>query len=349
MRGFTVSARSSTRYFQRYSRKVMLVFSVTLLVASIFTTSVRAQFALRTLEWPVTARSEAMGLGGVADVGDPGNIFRNAAAVNGINGIYAHGAYKLPYPSSSSETWFGHGSVGAGRALGASGMFRVSFDLTYVRLSVGGNDTKEDYIALTGGGAVTFSRDVTLALGIAYKRLSADGYNYPNFADPSPSGYMFDFGSALSKRVAVTDWSVTPGLGLSAVNVGPDLGGSIPLPKWFNYGVSARVESPVVALGSANVPAVSATFNFDGAHGLDEQKPEWRFGSELAFLEVVFLRWGRRIDDELHRPAETWGVALGAPLGSARVTIDYANRSDYYLAPTTDMFGFTFVWNWDEQ
>jgi hypothetical protein len=152
---------------------------------------------------------------------------------------------------------------------------------------------------------------------------------------------------------------VRPAVGIAAVNLGSDIEWEFGiysdkerLPKWFNYGASVRIDGPLVTLGSVDVPALSATLDLDGNHGLNEQRPQWGFGYEVALMEIASVRWGRRIDDNDRTPADTWGVGLGVPVGPVRARVEYAQVSwtywsSFYDPPhrtSRDIFGVTLAW-----
>jgi hypothetical protein len=321
-----------------------------------------------SLDDPFGIRGTAMGQVGVADRSDPDNIYFNPANVTAQDGIYATGAYELLAPQVVDDWWFRHVSVGAGRSFRGERPVRVAFSVSFVELSQGytiwttptgapleEGDFRDKYVALTGGMATTLGERVEWALGAAYKHWNQTG--------PSdPSAGMFDIGTVVSTSVDASDWSVRPAVGLSAVNLGPDIEydreayrDKEPLPSWFNYGLGVCVEGPVVALGSADVPAVSATFDFDGKHGLNEQHPQWGVGYELSLVQIASVRWGRRFDDHDRYHRDTWGVALGVPLGSIRARIDYTSigygyGSYYSYSPgTQDVFGVSLAWLYEER
>lgn len=320
-----------------------------------------------SLDYPFGVRGTAMGQVGVADRSDPDNIYFNPANVTAQDGIYATGAYELLAPQVVDDWWFRHVSVGAGRSFQGERPVRVAFSVSFVELSYGHTiwtdptglpleegDFRDKYVALTGGMATTLGERVEWALGAAYKHWSETG-------PWDLSEGMFDIGTVVSTTVDASDWSVRPAVGLSAINLGPDIEYDMqppykePLPSWFNYGLSVCVDGPVVALGSVDVPAVSATFDFDGKHGLNEQHPQWGVGYELSLMQIASVRWGRRFDDHDRRHVNAWGVALGVPLGPVRARIDYASIGYHYGSyysyslGTQDVFGVSLAWLFDER
>lgn len=339
-------------------RSIIVVLSLVIATATIPSSlSAQAVTAAPALGLPLTTRSEGMATGGVADMRDPGNIFRNPAAVAAVNGVYTFGSYKKLVPILAGDVWFGNVNGGGGWTLDTENQVRVALGVTLARLDYGESvatdsqgfpigvfSSHEDYFALTAGSSATFGRYL-FALGAAYKRYSVD-FGLPQFAMPAN---LFDLGMVVSTDVPADDWTLTPALGIAVVNMGNDLefddGRSDPLPAWFNYGVSARIEGPTVALGSRDLPVMSATVNVDGSHGLNEQRPEWSFGTEIALVDVVYLRWGREIDDYRRNLVTTWGAGFGVPVGPFCMTLDYAGRAHFN---NTDQFGVTVVWNFAE-
>jgi hypothetical protein len=257
-------------------------------------------------------------------------------------------------------------SLGGGWVLDRENPWLLAFDLTLARLSYGivqatdpeGHSlgefySSEDYMTLTAGFNTTVSDGVELAIGLGYKRLALD-YGAVAFSSGTDlresTANMFDAGAVMTWSAEAGDWSVRPAAGVALVNYGDeiDFGGgfSDPLPTWFNYGVSVQVDAPTVTLGSTDVPSVSATLNVDGKHGLNEQRPLWGVGAEFAAMQMIFIRWGQRMDDRYHESQTTWGAALGLPAGAVRLRLEYSNFTG--LGPWSivniDKFGFTFVW-----
>lgn len=99
-----------------------------------------------------------------------------------------------------------------------------------------------------------------------------------------------------------------------------------------------------MTVGSTDMPPVAVTLNVDGKHGLNEQRPTWGVGAELAAMQLIFIRWGQRMDDFYHYPQTTWGAAIGVAAGSVRARLEYANLHSTAYAWNLDKFGFTFVW-----
>jgi hypothetical protein len=342
-------------------------------VAAAITMPMAAQAQAETgapvLDYPLSVRSVGMGSTGTADRFTPGNVYFNPANVTSVNGLYSTGSFELVNATSYADIWFGHLSLGGGYELARETPFLLAFDLTLTRLSYGTTiamdsqgrwlaeyDSKEDYIALTAGFNTTISEGVDVAFGIAYKRLSLNYGPVQYSPDPEPaelSENMLDVGAVVSWFADAAGWRVRPAAGVALVNQGPDIdfgdGRTDPLPTWINYGVTVQVDAPTVKLGSTDVPPVSAALNFDGKHGLNEQRPTWGIGAEFAAMQMVFIRWGQLMDDLYHVPQMTWGAALGIPARSVRVRLEYANFIG--LGPWTlrnvDKFGFTFVWLFD--
>lgn len=306
-----------------------------------------------------------MGVAGVADRFDPSNAYFNPANVAVMNGVFTAGSYELLYPSLISDAWFGHASVGAGYSFGDEHPFLLAFDVRRAKLSYGsypyfepgGVESKEEYVALTAGASTRLGR-VNCAAGAAIKQWTADyAFEAPILgpeANPRDlSETAADVGAVVSSTVDASDWRLRPAIGVAFVNLGPDStdtgwGQKAPFPAWFRYGFSVRVEGPVVKMGSFAAPVISGTLDFDGNHGLNEQDPYWGTGYELALMEILSVRWGRRFDDHYHDPLETWGIALGVPVGPVRARVDYAART-WLSAPdiSRDVFGVSLAWLFD--
>ena len=324
------------------------------------------------MDYPLSARSVAMAASGVADRFDPGNIYLNPANVTPRHEIYATGSYELVAPRWSSDLWFGHTSVGGGRAFGSDDPIHLAFDFTFARFSYGKSilttvtgeeigefDVAEDYFAFTAGASKKVSERVEVAVGAAYKYWAWQ-YDPLSSVDeslvPDISANMFDFGAVVSTVVGASDWRVEPAVAMAVVNSGSDVeveDYSEPLPTWLTYGTTVRIEGPNVTLGAVTVPALSATLNVDGKHGLSHQDPRWSFGSEISFLQVVFVRWGRLIDDHWRIPQTTWGAAIGVPVGPVRARVEYAHVSKAYSqwtynAPDRDKFGLVLAYHFGE-
>ena len=321
-----------------------------------------AETGAPVLDFVLGVRSEGMGQTGTADASDPQNLYFNPASVAALEGVYGAGSYMLVNPRLSNDIWFGHGSLGGGYTFGTGRPIRVAADVTMARLSygtlsvtnpqgwsLGQYDAKEQYIAFTVGASTAIEDRFRVALALGAKRWTGDYAAEAFFVDPDSgrfSANMLDVGAIVSTVMDAGDWRVQPSVGLACVNLGSDIETPAtqndPLPSKFNYGVSMRVLGPEVALGSATVPTVLATLNIDGVHGLNGQDPMWRFGSEVAFVDAVFLRWGRRVDDRYRWQTSTWGIALGVPAGKIRARLEYANFDE-----TRDKFGATVVWLFD--
>lgn len=316
-----------------------------------------------------SARGTAMGWSGVADRSDPGNVFFNPANVTAVDGVFATGSYEKLVPALADDVWVGHLSLGGGHAIGGERPMRLGFGLRWSRLSYGESiatdpegtplgtyESREDVVGLTAGIASTVGKRVEWAFGAALNRLSLDYapaevvVGHPKPAEASVA--MFDLGAVVSTVVDASDWRVRPALGLAAVNIGSDIefddrDQDDPLPMWFNFGVSVRVDAPNVTLGSTETPAATATINVDGNHGLNNQPLHGAFGFELALMQIISVRWGRRIDDRYYSGEQTWGIALGVPAGSFRARLEYASKDDQKTYGSGDVFGFRLVWIFD--
>jgi hypothetical protein len=351
----------------RARKSATVAIALAVATAAVFVAPMAA-FAVATTGAPLldittSVRSEGMGFTGVADRDDADNVFFNPANVTAMDGVYTTGSYELLYPQISNDIWFGHTSAGAGWALGSNRPVLLACNVTLAKLSYGKRmatsqlgqplgeyESKESYFALTVGVAGKVGEDIEWAAGAAFKRVSIDYAPSSITTDTIPSkatSGAFDIGTVVSKTIDASDWRVRPAVGLSVVNLGPDLefdnrAVKDPLPSWFRYGIGVRIDGPVVDLGSVGVPVIAGTLDFDGSHGLNDQHPYWGFGYELAFLQIASARWGRRIDDHDRTPVDTWGVALGVPAGPVRARVDYATSSY-----RRDVFGVSLAWLFD--
>jgi hypothetical protein len=328
----------------------------------------QAETGAQVLDMMLSTRGNAMAWSGTADRSDPGNIYFNPANVTAVNGVFATGAYEKLIPALADDLWLGRLNVGAGRVIGEDTPILVAFGYTWGKLSYGESvatdsqgrstgtfESWEEVFGLTAGVSGAAGERGTWALGVGIKRLSLE-YAPAEFVVGEPetrddSVTMLDLGFVLSTVVDASDWKVRPALGLAAVNMGSDIEFEIdgekredPLPSWFNYGVSVRIDGPLVTLGSIETPSITSILNVDGNHGLNDQRPRWGFGYEISLMQIIFARWGRRTDDRFHRAEETWGVALGIPAGPLRARLEYANDAPYYAYGSGDTFGATLVW-----
>jgi len=317
-----------------------------------------AETGAPVLDYPLGVRSEGMGQTGTADAWDPQNLYFNPAHVAGVEGGYAAGSYMLLFPRDTNDVHFNNEALGTGYTFGGRMPIRVAAGVTIAHLSYGTvtitdingdplrtDESEERAVAFTAGARATVGGRAHVSLGLAFKRWTAhyvEVVYQPVGFKMDRSASMFDVGTVVSTDAEAGDWRVQPALGVAWVNLGSDIDAGLredPLPSRFQYGVSTRVVGPDVVLGSASVPAVSATLNIDGIHGLSGQDPTWGFGTELAFMDAVFLRWGRRVDDREREPFSAWGVGLGLPLGHLRARLEYANIDEM-----RDKFGATVVW-----
>jgi hypothetical protein len=327
--------------------------------------TIRAQTGAQVLDYPLTTRSQGMGMSGTADRGDPGNVYFNPATAAYADGVWITGAREQIAPTVSNDIWFGSLNLGGGYTLGGADGIRLAFDLGLTRftygevtattpegLPLGTFDANQDVVALTGAAAGEMG-PAQWAFGVALKRLAIA------YTPEEATNWIFDIGAIVGTDMDASDWSVHPAVGAAVVNMGSDIeyddiDEKDPLPTWFNYGVSVRVDAPEVQLGSNSVPALSATINLDGKHGLNEQRPRFAFGYELTLIDVLFARYGRQTDDRYHAAGETWGIGLGAPVGPLRAVAEYTNtRYAYFSYPYSyasfqhDLYGFTLVWLFD--
>lgn len=322
------------------------------------------------LEYPLGARSAAMGYSGVADRSDPSNLFFNPANVTAVEGVWSTGAYELLAPGFAGDVHAGNLTAGGGYTVGNDHPLRLAIGITLARISFGTSiatapdgtplgefEYKEDIFGATAGVAGTMGERLEWALGLALKRWKGDyapaGATILGEA-VEPSKWMVDAGAVVSTRVEASDWSVHPALAVAAVNMGSDIeleqfSTTDPLPTWFNYGISVRVDGPAVELGSNHLPVVSVTLNADGNHGLNDQRPRWGFGYEATFMEIVSARWGRRTDDSFRQEHETWGLAVGLPAGPVRARFEYTSLYYPYLFGYQDLYGVTLMWLFGER
>jgi hypothetical protein len=351
---------SSARRLSKWRR---FAIAVALAIASQLTAPDRADAGAAIMDFPLSVRSVGMGESGVSDRTDPGNAYLNPANITAVNGIYSTGSYRVLWPQLGNENSLGHVSLGFGRSLKRKKPFRLAFDLTYARLKFS-DQQKESYVALTAGMNVATGQHTELALGLAFKHWWAkDEFTHPIFV-PGGTDYtggessanLFDVGAVVTVNLDASGWRVRPMVGLALVNMGSDIehhyrSSSLSPPSWFKYGVTAQVESPHVTLRTASVPTITATLNVQGNHGLEEQRPFWGIGAEIAVVQAIFVRWGRHVDDHSHDPTSMWGAAVGIPKGRALLRFEYANsvRPEAWFASNVDNFGFTFVWLFDSE
>jgi hypothetical protein len=337
-----------------------LAFAVAVAITLPMTTPDPVTAAAGIMNLPRSVRSVGMGESGISDRTDPGNAYLNPANITAVNGFYSTGSYGLAFPTLNTDNSLGHLRLGFGKSLDHEKPFLVAFDLTYARLKYA-EKHHEDYIALTAGMNVEVGEHTELALGLAFKHWW-EKVEYERtiwlpdgaISDRESSANLFDVGAVVTVNLETSGWRVRPMAGISLVNMGPDIKRegstrSLPPPSWFKYGVTAHVESPHVTLGRASVPKMMATLNFQGNHGLEEQKPYWGVGAEVAVVQSIFVRWGRGMDDYSHEPISMWGAAFGIPRERTLLRIEYSNtkRPGGWFAYNVDRFGFTFVYLFD--
>jgi hypothetical protein len=338
-----------------------------LLILAVVPTTVRAQAetGAPALLFPRGVRGNAMGYSGVADRSDPSSIYFNPANVTAHEGVWATGSREKLVPGLADDVWFGHLNIGGGYSVGSDPPVRLGLNVTLARLSYGSSiattpqgtplgeyESHEDVFGVTAGAAGVMGERVHWAMGAAVRRFSAEYAPSEVTVEGTStegSSWITDVGAVLSTIVEASDWRVRPAVGVAGINMGSDVEfddreQADPLPSWFNYGVSVRVDGPDVVLGSNEIPAVSGVLNLDGNHGLNDQRPHWGFGYELVLMEILFARWGRRTDDRDHTPFDTWGVALGVPVGPLRARFEYASVQPPSPLIPRDIYGFTLAW-----
>jgi hypothetical protein len=294
------------------------------------------------LQDPVSVRATAMGLTGAADNSDPANVWFNPANVVGPTRAYVdYGFWKLDafYDHDLQYSrWTAGGSFPVGDAdLGVSATFG-EFDYgTSILTDTQGNElgefeTWERYVSLVAGAAVGLGDRVDLRLGMAGKRYWAE-YAPPQFTqdglDYNPEGFAFDVGTTVAMPTDVSGWTVTPALAFAYVNWGGEIefedGSDDPFPARLHYGASVRADGPETALGPAHVPLLSFVYNVAATDKLHGDSYSWGMGTELAVMQILFLRAG--IDDEQDDndyDLTAWSIGLGAPVGPFHGRFDYA-------------------------
>ena len=325
-----------------------------------------AQFtAAPVLQFPISARSAAMGETGAADNSDPANLYFNPANVVGKPRIYAQGSRWDYAPIFGDEIDIWIGSASAGICYPRDESSRVTslcVDLAYGRLDygkaiatdpsgmpLGEFDAYEDYVVLTLGAGIRVATDWELRAGVAAKRIHL---NYGLSAPPDEgdiSGFAFDTGVTLARDAAFAGWNATPAIAVALVNAGPDLefpdGNHDPLPMRFHFGGSIRVESPTTRILSADVPVIAMVTNVDAVERFHDEEFSWGIGSELAVAQIVFVRVGvSDYKDEFEFDSDQlsgWGVGVGLPAGPFRARFDFTETSVEY---TDDKYGLSIDW-----
>jgi hypothetical protein len=285
-----------------------------------------------------------MGETGVADNSDPANIFFNPANVVGARHVYLGGSF---------WEWTDHVNQGAGSVgVGWDGSWDarpLAFGIDFTLVQENDDTPRVIYLpdgTITGGWnehlwSLTLGAGVLLAerwevrLGAAGKRFWEEDQG-----QGPADAFGFDVGTTVAYRASASGWRVTPAAAMAFVNIGPTLKETeyfdLEFPTRFHYGISVRIESPVVQVNEASVPLLSMTCNLDGVDRFYGDESSWGFATEFALAEILFLRTGVIHEEKLHEwhtassPWSSLGVGIGVPVQSFRFRFDYA-RLPHFL------------------
>lgn len=298
--------------------------------------NVPESFAYLLLSDPTGIRTVGMGTSGVADNGDPSNIFFNPANVVSAPRVYLRWAH-WDWSSVEKETAVSGGGSWRNTIGGRS--FEFGADLTvglldltgeyrtiYLPEGNGQSLPSENFVALSGGAGTMSGGRWDARLGVAAKRYWQE--------DDGRDGYGFDVGTTVACHATASGWDITPAAALAFVNLGPPLEETdryrYRLPARFHYGFSVHVESPRVEVNKTQVPLVAITCNLDGTDPFYGLPSQWSFGSEFALAQILFLRAGTMfregqgfLDSSVSYQSAV-GAGIGYPVYSALLRFDYA-------------------------
>jgi hypothetical protein len=309
-----------------------------------------------------------MGVTGVADAGDPANVYYNPANVLDRTGMYANGSFRRLPELFGTEMWFGAIDIGGGyREADESNFYSFGGNVTLAQFDYGtsiATDTqgqpigefhsKENFFSAAVGAGVSFATKYRLSAGLAVKRWWADyapAHFQPTDAlDPAATAY--DIGTVFAVDFFTSGWRITPAAGLAYIDGGSDFevgeAQIDPLPTRVIGGLSLQADGPETEIFDTGVPVVSLTQNVDWTDWSNGGRTTWGLGLEVAAYQIAYLRLGYYSDDQLDWSESTWGLGIGIPAGSFRARFDYARYPQYgsWLSPETgsDMYNVSLMW-----
>jgi len=311
-----------------------------------------------------------MGLTGVADGTDPTNVFYNPANVLSTTGIYFNGAYRSVPSPFTDDLWFASMNVGGGyRIPDETDFYSFGIDVSGAQFDYGesiatdteGNPlgefhSKENYISVAAGAAVSLATDYRLAAGVAVKRWWADYAPASTYSDGDPvelNATAFDLGTTFAIDFYSSDWRITPAVGFAYLSEGKDFdtgnGNTDPLPAHVSAGLSVQFEGPSTEISNTNVPVIAFTQNIDWTEWLHGDRTTFGIGLEVAAYQIGFLRLGYFSDDEMDWSQSTFGLGIGIPSDWVQFRFDYARYpiyGDYGLSSQSNpgMYNLSLIW-----
>jgi hypothetical protein len=340
--------------------KHILTVAVVILVTLLSPTSGFTQGA-QVLTLIPSTRAYGLGEGGVADASDPANVYFNPGVISSCEGVFFMGGYGKLVPELASDIY----TVNAG----AGAAFEISSSASDMKMRVGGEirfglldyghwnaidqnnhliglaSSSEKYLSLTLGGGVGFRNGTYFGAGISAKPWWIDlapGWVTEDDQPVKGSAIAFDLGLIAQADLpgVPSGARVTPSIGLSVLNVGPDIkfrdsDRAEPLPTSYRLGVGVRMESPSLKefddMVGTRIPIGTLGLNFemidDSWIHAKEANPlhNWRAGAEISALQALFLRCGYVNDKYGDVKGATFGAGLGLKLKMLWGRIDFAS------------------------
>jgi hypothetical protein len=309
--------------------------------------------AAAIFKYPFGARTYGMGRTGVADVGDPSNLFFNPANLATVRGVLFTASKNLT-PVGGEASWIINGGVSGGyqTTLGRSAGIGFGGDVRFGRLEYGpitwtddrmyretSFEGNENYFGLSAAGGMLISDLVHVGLGTTLKYWWADYAPDVATVDRGVNTVVFDMGFRVAANLfEESGFLLVPAVGVGYVNLGPDVElfdltlqetVKFALPRAVRYGLSARFESGSSPVADERVrrepPLVCLTINLDVADSqVAERSDVYGGGLELSVLRMVFLRTGYIKDEDVEIDDATFGFGLGLEAARFQARADYA-------------------------
>jgi hypothetical protein len=301
-----------------------------------------------------------MGNTGVADMSDPSNGFLTPAAILGAPAIYATTSYGDLYPGGGRENplrtvsgggVFNAGPVKLGVEIAWSELDLGEGRIIFLPWGVSPSSHGDRYTGLRTAIGFGFGDRYELALGTMLKEVEVNYGTDPVYGEVTSSALAVDLGLIAAAAFDAGDWRIAPALALSAVNMGETLtlepvGFEYGLPEQIHYGISVRIDSESIPVGSASVPLFSAVANVDAnAHQYDD-KHTIGIGTEASLLKVVYFRFGSVIDKQSDTSNSAWGAGLGIPAGSFYARLDYGSEGLQLYNGRTSLNRYSIYMAW---
>jgi hypothetical protein len=303
-------------------------------------------------KYPFGGRTYGMGRTGVADVGDPSDLFYNPAILATARGVLLTASKNQTYVNHEAN-WLINGGISAGYQGTSDSSVRIGFggDVRLGRIDYGPirwtdgmwatntSEGSENYVGLSAAGGVLISDVVHVGLGATFKYWWADFAPDIPEVDGGVKTVAFDFGlRATANLFQESGFLLAPAIGVSYANLGPDVDlydfalqetVSHALPRALRYGLSVRLETgsdPMTdGIRIHEPPLVGLTANFDVTDAqLYDRSEVYGGGLELAVMRMIFLRAGYVKDEDDDINDATFGFGLGLATTKFQARADYA-------------------------